>query len=63
MSAAPTGRLRPATLDLALGISGPALGLVAAGAGLGAVFLVSALVVLGGAVIAVRLLRVPSRVR
>ena len=49
-----------ACLDLALGISGPALGLVASGAGLGAVFLVSALVVLGAAVIAIRLLREPS---
>ena len=49
-----------ACLDLALGISGPALGLVASGAGLGAVFLASAVVVLGAAVIAIRLLREPS---
>src|SRR3954470_12930040 len=49
-----------ACLDLALGISGPALGLVASGAGLGAVFLASAVVVLGAAVIAIRLLRAPS---
>jgi predicted MFS family arabinose efflux permease len=49
-----------ACLDLALGVSGPALGLVASGAGLGAVFLVSAFVVLGAAVVAVRLLRAPS---
>src|SRR4051812_26569227 len=49
-----------ACLDLALGISGPALGLVAGGAGVSAVFLASALVVLGAAVITVRLLRAPS---
>ena len=45
-----------AFLDVALGLSGPALGLVADKAGLGAVFLASALFVLGAAVIAVRLL-------
>src|SRR3954465_35057 len=50
-----------ACLDLALGVSGPALGLVASGAGLGTVFLISAFVVLGAAVVAVRLLRAPSR--
>jgi predicted MFS family arabinose efflux permease len=33
-----------AFLDLALGVGGPALGLVASGAGLGTVFLVSTLV-------------------
>jgi MFS family permease len=49
-----------AFLDLALGIANPALGLVASGAGLGAVFLVSTLVVLCAAVIAVRLLNAPS---
>jgi MFS family permease len=47
-----------ACLDLALGVSGPALGLVAGKAGVSAVFLVSALIVLGAATIAVRLLRV-----
>jgi MFS family permease len=46
-----------ACLDLALGISGPALGLVASGAGFGAVFLAAALTVLCSAGIAVRLLR------
>jgi predicted MFS family arabinose efflux permease len=46
-----------ACLDLALGVSGPALGLVAGKAGVSAVFLVSALIVLGAATIAVRLLR------
>ena len=48
-----------AFLDLALGIASPALGLVADRAGLRSVFLVSTLVVLGGAVVAMRLLRVP----
>jgi MFS family permease len=46
-----------ACLDLALGVSGPALGLVAGKAGVSAVFLVSALIVLGAAPIAIRLLR------
>jgi MFS family permease len=45
-----------ACLDLALGISGPALGLVATEAGLSAVFLVSSLAVLGSAFISVKLL-------
>lgn len=45
-----------ACLDLALGIAGPVLGLIAGAAGLGAVFLVSALVVLCSAAIALRLL-------
>jgi MFS family permease len=49
-----------AFLDLALGLANPALGLVASGAGLGAVFLVSALVVTCAAAIAVRLLFAPS---
>jgi MFS family permease len=49
-----------AFLDLSLGLSSPALGLVAGGFGLGAVFLASALVVLGSAAIAVRLLNAPS---
>jgi predicted MFS family arabinose efflux permease len=44
-----------ACLDLALGISAPLLGLVARGAGLSAVFLVSALLVLCAAPIALRL--------
>lgn len=45
-----------ACLDLALGIAGPGLGLIAGQAGLSMVFLVSALIVLGAAPIAVRLL-------
>jgi len=49
-----------AFLDLSLGLSSPALGLVASGAGLPAVFLVSALVVLGSAAIAARLLSRPT---
>ncbi len=48
-----------AFLDLALGIASPGLGLVASGAGLGAVFLVSALVILCAAAIAWRLMRTP----
>ena len=46
-----------AFLDLALGLASPALGAIAGGAGLGTVFLVSTLVVLGAAFIAVRLMR------
>lgn len=46
-----------AFLDLALGISGPALGWVASGAGVPAVFLVSTVVVLGATAIALMLLR------
>ncbi|WP_418159035.1 arabinose transporter [Benzoatithermus flavus] len=49
-----------ACLDLALGVSGPALGLIAGGAGLGTVFLTSTLVVLGAAAVAMRLLRASS---
>jgi MFS family permease len=49
-----------ACLDLALGISGPALGLVASGVGLGAVFFATALSVLCAAAIAIWLLRAPS---
>jgi MFS family permease len=49
-----------AFLDLALGLANPALGLVAIGAGLGGVYLVSTLVVLCAAAIAVRLLNAPS---
>jgi MFS family permease len=45
-----------ACLDLALGISGPVFGLVASRAGLAAVFLVSAAVVLTSVLIAFRLL-------
>jgi hypothetical protein len=43
-----------AFLDLALGVANPALGLVVSGAGLRSVFLVSALVVMSAATIAVR---------
>lgn len=49
-----------AFLDLALGFGSPALGLIAGGAGLGAVFLASTLVVLGAAAVAARLLRARS---
>jgi len=45
-----------AFLDLALGVANPALGLVASGAGLGAVYLVSTLVVFGAAAVALLLL-------
>jgi predicted MFS family arabinose efflux permease len=45
-----------ACLDLALGIAGPGLGLVASGAGYSAVFMVSALVVLCAALVSVPLL-------
>ena len=44
-----------AFIDLALGIASPLLGLLAAGAGLQAVFLASSLTVLGAAIIALRL--------
>ncbi|HEY4171061.1 MAG TPA: arabinose transporter [Reyranella sp.] len=46
-----------AFLDLALGAGGPLLGLVASGAGLGSVFLVSALAALGSVPIAARMLQ------
>jgi MFS family permease len=46
-----------AFLDLALGIAGPALGLVASGLGLNAVFLISTIVVLGAAGVALALVR------
>ena len=49
-----------ACLDLALGVTSPALGLIANGAGLRAVYLVSMLVVLCSAGVAVRLLYGPS---
>lgn len=45
-----------AFLDVALGFGSPVLGLIAGWAGLGSVFLASALAVLGAAIIAVRLL-------
>ncbi|MFN7929510.1 MAG: arabinose transporter [Blastocatellia bacterium] len=49
-----------AFLDLSLGLTGPALGLVASGMGLDAVFLASTLVVLGALAIAARLLSAPA---
>lgn len=49
-----------AFLDLSLGIASPALGLVASGFGLGAVFLTSALVVACAAVIAAQLPNAPA---
>src|SRR4051794_33198426 len=59
----PKGRLAMGTftacLDLALGVGGPELDLIAGGAGLGTVFLVSALVAIGAAAVALRLLRAP----
>jgi MFS family permease len=45
-----------AFLDLALGVANPALGLVANGGGVRRVFLASALVILGAAAVALRLL-------
>ncbi|MBV9586946.1 MAG: arabinose transporter [Alphaproteobacteria bacterium] len=50
-----------AFFDLGIAIASPALGLVAGHAGLNAVFLASALVVLGAGVVAVQLLRIPAR--
>jgi MFS family permease len=50
-----------AFLDLSLGLASPALGLVATRAGLSAVFLVSTLVVLCAAAIAIQILADPSR--
>jgi MFS family permease len=47
-------------LDVALGFGSPALGLIAGWAGLGAVFLVTAFIVTGAAVIAGRLFSVPT---
>src|SRR2546425_10326296 len=52
-----------AFLDVALGLASPALGLIAGVADLGTVFLVSTLVVLCAALIAVRLLHARSTVR
>jgi MFS family permease len=49
-----------AFLDVALGFGSPALGLIAGWAGLSSVFLASTLIVLGGAVVAMRLLHTPS---
>jgi MFS family permease len=46
-----------ACLDIALGVSGPVLGLIASSAGFGVVFLVSAIVVLSSAVVALKLQR------
>jgi hypothetical protein len=46
-----------ACLDIALGISGPVLGLIAHGAGYGAVFVVSSLLVLCAGGVAVKLQR------
>ena len=53
-----------AFLDLALGLGTPGLGLVAGAAGLGAVFVASAVAALGAAVIAIRLIhaRSPAKV-
>lgn len=48
-----------ACLDLALGIAGPGLGLIASEVGVGAIFLASMVVVLGAAAISLRLLQVP----
>ena len=45
-----------ACLDLALGVSGPVLGIIAAHAGVSAIFLVSAAVVLSAALVALRML-------
>jgi MFS family permease len=45
-----------ACLDFALGVASPLLGLIAGGAGLNAVFLASAIIVLGAALIAMTLL-------
>jgi predicted MFS family arabinose efflux permease len=51
-----------AFLDLAQGIASPALGLVANGSGLNVVFLVSAITVLCGAVVASWLLAHPPTI-
>jgi MFS family permease len=49
-----------AFLDLALGIASPLLGLIASRAGIGAVFLASAILVLSASSIAASLLRIPA---
>ena len=64
--AAPEGRALvmgayTACLDLALGIAGPALGLLASSTGVRTVFLTSALLVLCATVVALRLLAAPAR--
>jgi MFS family permease len=51
-----------ACLDLALGVAGPVLGALAGRTSLGTVFLVSAIVVLGGAVVALKLLAQPPQI-
>jgi MFS family permease len=51
-----------AFLDVALGFGSPALGLIGGRFGLDAVFLASTLIVLGGAVVALRLIYAPSPV-
>jgi hypothetical protein len=48
-----------AFLDLSLGFSAPVLGQIAGWFGLDAVFLVSTLIVLGSAAVAIRLVRAP----
>jgi predicted MFS family arabinose efflux permease len=45
-----------ACLDLALGLAGPGLGLIASTQGLGAVFLASTLLVLSAAAVAIKLM-------
>jgi MFS family permease len=50
-----------ACLDLALGIAGPGLGLVASGAGCSAVFIVSALIVLCAALVSLPLVANPNQ--
>ncbi len=47
-------------LDVALGIGSPALGLIAGWTGLGSVFLVSAITVLGATGVVAQLLKGPS---
>ena len=64
MSTALSSRLILSGLALlALGVAGPALGLIAGGAVLSAVFLAGALVALGAAAVAARLLYAPSLAR
>jgi MFS family permease len=50
-----------AFLDLALGLASPTLGFIASGAGIGSVFLVSALSILCATVVGLRLSRAPAR--